>query len=54
MSRKITMFTFEFSDYKDSDARDKTMIFQLNTHLTSAVFPVKVLVEEIEFVVAEN
>ena len=30
---KLKMFSVEFSDYQESDAREKTLIFQLSTRV---------------------
>ena len=47
------MFSSEFLDYQDSDAREKKMFFVENSS-TSVVFSIEDLIEEIKLVVAED
>ena len=51
---KVKRFLMEFSDYLDSDEREKNNDFSTEYSCTAAVFPIEILAEEIEFVVAEK
>ena len=48
------VFFLEFSDYQDTDAVEKTLIFLVEYWSTSAVFSIEILMKEIELVVADN
>ena len=48
------MFSLQFSDYQESGANEKNNCFLIEYSSTSALFLIKILMEEIEFVVAEN
>ena len=48
------MFSLEISDYQDTDAKEKTYGFLVDYSFTSAAFVIRIFLEEIELVVAEN
>ena len=48
------MFSLEFSDYQDTDARKKSNDFLVEYSSTSNVFSIEILMEVIELLVAEK
>ena len=48
------MFSLEFSNYQDTDAREKNNGFLVENLSTGAVFPTDIFLQEIEMVVAQN
>ena len=48
------MFSFEFSDYQDSDAKEKNNDFLVGYLYSSIVFSIDILMKGIERVMAEK
>ena len=51
---KLKSGFLEFSDYQDTDSREKNNNFLVGYSCTSAVFSIEILMEEIELVLVDN
>ena len=54
IEKKIKMFSVDFLDYQDTDAREENNDFLVECSSTGAVISIEILPQEIKLVMVEN